>query len=69
LPLNGWIAFNIKDTLFLEEEESGYKKVLDSILGDSLSVLQITRYRHRYSISGSPLFYYAVIAKKIKEIP
>jgi len=68
LPLNAWIAFNIKDTLFLEEDVSGYKEALDSILGNSLLVLQTKRYRHRYSISGSPLYYYAVIAKKVKEI-
>ena len=68
LPCGAWVAFNIKDSLFLEEEASGYKEVLDSLMGDSLAVLQTRRYRHRYSISGVPLFYYAVIARKVKEI-
>ena len=68
LPLNAWVAFNIKDNYFIKEEGSGFKSLFDSMLGNSLMILQKRKYRHRLSITGVPLYYYAVIARKIKEI-
>jgi len=65
---DAWVAFNIKDTFLSKNDDSGFKKVLDSIVGDSFHVLQMKRYCHRLSISGNPLRYHAVVGKKVKNV-
>jgi hypothetical protein len=61
----GWLAFNIKDTFFLKSEKSGFSRLIKFLLmSDALEVHHLERYRHRISIDGRPLFYYAIIGKK-----
>ena len=64
----GWIAFNIKDRFMSEKDDSGYRCALDAMMGDSLDLLQTVQYRHRLSLAGDPLHYYAVIGRKLKDI-
>jgi hypothetical protein len=59
-----WVAFNIKDRFLSEEDDSGFKQLLGTMMGDSLSVLQDKRYCHRLSLSGEPLHYHAIVGKK-----
>jgi len=66
---SGWIAFNIKDRFVSEADESGYNDALRTMMGDSLEPLQIRRYCHRLSMSGEPLEYYAVVGRKLKDVP
>jgi len=65
---DAWVAFNIKDTFLSENDDSGFKNVLDSIVGDSFHVLQMKRYCHRLSITGNPLYYHAIVGKKVKKV-
>jgi predicted TPR repeat methyltransferase len=65
---DAWVAFNIKDTFLSKNDDSGFKNVLDSIVGDSFHVLQMKRYCHRLSLSGNPLHYHAIVGKKVKKV-
>lgn len=67
LDNGAWIAFNIKDRFLSENDDSGFRETLDAMMGDSLSVLQIKSYRHRLSLSGEPLQYYAIVGRKNKD--
>jgi predicted TPR repeat methyltransferase len=65
----GWVAFNIKDTFLQESDVSGFSRLTKHLLTtDVLEVHHLERYRHRISIEGYPLFYYALIGKKESDI-
>ena len=67
---SGWVAFNIKETFLLESDTSGFSRLIKQLLvNDALEVHHLERYRHRISIDGRPLFYYAVVGKKESDIP
>ncbi len=66
---HGWVAFNIKDR-FLEEEESGFSKLIRCMLDEGiLEHRDETHYRHRLSVHGDPLHYVAMVAEKRDEVP
>jgi predicted TPR repeat methyltransferase len=67
LENDAWIAFNIKDRYLDAEDDSGFRDTLDRMLEGSLSVLQKKRYRHRFSMSGKPIHYVAVVGQKIMD--
>ena len=61
----GWIAFNIKETFLQESDASGFSRLTKHLLtSDTLEIHHMERYRHRISIEGQPLFYYALVGKK-----
>lgn len=67
---NGWVAFNIKETFLDHSDQSGFSKfVRELIFSKFLDVYHIERYRHRLSMEGSPLFYFALIGRKSATIP
>lgn len=67
---SGWIAFNIKESFLLESDTSDFSSLIKSLLlNDALEVHHLERYRHRISIDGRPLFYYALVGKKEFDIP
>lgn len=67
---SGWIAFNIKDSFFLESDSSCLSDLIKSLLvSDVLEIHHLERYKHRLSIDGRPLFYYALVGKKEADIP
>ena len=47
-----WVAFNIKDRFLSEEDDSGYKEILHTMMGNGFTVLQDKCYCHRLSLSG-----------------
>lgn len=66
----GWIGFNIKETFLNESDESGFSRMIrELILSKYLDIYHLERYRHRLSVEGEPLYYYAIAAKKIADIP
>lgn len=70
VALSGWIALNIKETFLLESDTSGFSSLIKSLLvSDALEVHHLERYRHRISIDGRQLFYYALVGKKEFDIP
>jgi 2-polyprenyl-3-methyl-5-hydroxy-6-metoxy-1,4-benzoquinol methylase len=62
---NGWVAFNIKETFFDHSDKSGFSRLIrEMIFSEVLDLCHLQRYRHRYSIEGEPLYYFAIGAKK-----
>jgi len=67
---SGWIAFNIKESFLRESDLSGFSCLIKALLvNDALEVHHLERYRHRISIDGRPLFYYALVGRKKFNIP
>jgi len=65
-----WVAFNIKDTFFDKSDESGFSKMMrELIFSKYLDVYYIERYRHRLSIEGEPLYYFAIAGRKNSDVP
>lgn len=66
----GWLAFNLKEDFLQEAETSGFGRFIHRL--QQAGVIQIhayRRYRHRLSISGEPLHYVAMVARKLRDIP
>lgn len=61
----GWVAFNIRETFFGQSDHTGFAQLIrDLLFGEVLTLHHVERYRHRISIDGRPLFYYAIVAQK-----
>jgi SAM-dependent methyltransferase len=66
----GWVAFNIKETFFSRRDETGFSRALrELIFSQYLDVYHLERYRHRLSIDGEPLFYFAISGRKNADVP
>ncbi len=70
IQAEGWIAFNIKESFFDNSDESGFSKMIrELIFSKYLDVYHIERYRHRLSIEGEPLYYFAIAGRKKAGVP
>ena len=66
----GWTGFNIKETFFDNSDESGFSKMIrELIFSEYLDVYYIERYRHRLSLEGEPLYYFAIAGRKSADVP
>ena len=66
----GWIAFNIKETFLGESDSSGLAVFIKRLVaGEFMQLYHLERYRHRISIEGNPLYYCAVIGRKLAPMP
>ena len=65
IKTEGWVAFNIKETFLDKSDETGFSTTIrELIFSEFLDVYHIERYRHRLSIEGEPLYYFAVTGRK-----
>jgi len=65
-----WVAFNIKETFFDTNDDSGFSNMIRKLIFSKyFDVYYIERYRHRLSIDGEPLYYFAIAGRKLSEIP
>ncbi len=70
LNSEGWVAFNIKETFLERSDDSGFSRMIrDLIFSEYLNLYHIERYRHRLSIEGAPLYYFAVTGRKNADVP
>jgi hypothetical protein len=66
---DGWVAFNIRETFLDTSDDSGFSKLVKRLLQDNfLKLHHLERYRHRLSIEGNMLYYYAVVGRKRRNI-
>lgn len=66
----GWVGFNIKETFLNESDDSGFSRMIrELIFSKYMDMYHLERYRHRLSIEGEPLYYYAIAARKNADIP
>jgi predicted TPR repeat methyltransferase len=67
---NGWLAFNIKEDFLHASDRSGFSQMIRHLIQqDHIQPMCYRRYRHRLSITGQPLYYIAMIAKKHQPVP
>jgi predicted TPR repeat methyltransferase len=66
----GWVAFNIKQTFLEHSENTDFSRTIrELVFTDYLEIHHLERYRHRLSIDGEPIFYYAIAGKKTADVP
>ncbi len=66
---HGWVAFNIKDTFLDRSDSSGFSTLIrELIFSEYLDLYLIQRYRHRLSLEGEPLYYFALGGKKNDDV-
>ena len=65
----GWVAFNIKETFLDHEDASGFSRMIrELIFSRYLDLYHLERYRHRLSLAGEPLFYFALAGRKKADV-
>lgn len=66
----GWLAFNIKEAFLCERDPTGFCRLVRQLSREEIIQIQAyRRYRHRVSITGKPLYYVAMVARKLRDIP
>lgn len=66
---DGWIAFNVKETFLDRSDDSGFSQLIrELIFSEYLDLYHLRRYRHRFSIEGEPLYYFALGGKKTEDV-
>lgn len=67
---DGWLAFNIKETFLDHTEQNGFSRLVrELIFSKYLEVYHLERYRHRLSMEGTQLFYFAFVGRMTASIP
>ena len=70
IEAGGWIAFNIKDTFLAQQETTEFSRIVRQLVfTDYLEIHHLERYRHRLSIDGEPINYYAIAGQKTADVP
>ena len=66
---DGWIAFNVKETFLDRSDDSGFSQLIrELIFSEYLDLYHLQRYRHRFSIEGEPLYYFALGGRKTGDV-
>lgn len=67
---DGWLAFNIKESFLDHTEHTGFSRLVrELIFSKYLDIYHLERYRHRLSMEGTQLFYYALVGRMTVSIP
>jgi len=66
----GWLGITIKETFLSPDDDSGFSRLLRAMINDRIIDVQAhQRYCHRMSLDGRKLFYYAIVARKLRDVP
>ena len=66
---DGWVAFNVKETFLDRSDDSGFSELIrELIFSEYLDLYHLQRYRHRLSIEGEPLYYFALGGRKLADV-
>lgn len=67
---DGWLAFNLKQSFLDHREQGGFSRLVrELIFSEYLDVYHLELYRHRLSMEGTQLFYYALVGRMTASIP
>ena len=65
----GHLAFTIKEDFVSDGDASGFSRLISRALENGTMVLEAERrYRHRLSVTGEPLHYLAMVARKVRDL-
>lgn len=66
----GLLAFNIKEEFLDARYTHGFSELMRRMVNEGVVRLEATRrYRHRRSAGGEPIYYTAMVATKLRDIP
>lgn len=66
----GWVAFNIKESFLDRTDTTGFSELIRELMfSPYLELHHLERYRHRLSVDGKPIYYYAFGGKKLGDVP
>jgi SAM-dependent methyltransferase len=66
----GWIAFNVKEEFLSGEKQSGFDRLIKSMIAKGhVELHAYLRYLHRENVTGEKLYYVALIYRKTGSIP
>ncbi|MGH3532297.1 MAG: class I SAM-dependent DNA methyltransferase [Mycobacterium sp.] len=67
---NGWLAFNIKHSFLDPAEQTGFARLVRALIFSKyLHIYHLELYRHRLSMEGTQLFYYALVGRLTAPLP
>lgn len=70
IEVPGWVALTIKEDFLHEEDSSGFAGLIRDLSRQRVIQIQAyRRFRHRRSITGKPLYYVAMVARKLSNLP
>ncbi len=65
----GWVAVTIKEDFFREQDTSGFSRLIRKLSREEyVQIRAYRRYSHRRSISGNPLYYVAMVLRKVRDV-
>ncbi len=66
----GWIAMTIKEDFLRDCDRSGFSQLIHQLSDEAIIQIEAyRRFRHRVSITGEPLYYLAMVARKMCDVP
>ncbi|HWR48366.1 MAG TPA: methyltransferase domain-containing protein [Pseudonocardiaceae bacterium] len=66
----GLVAFTIKEDFVAKRDLSGFSSLIRRMFDEEvIRPLVEERYRHRLSVQGEPLYYIALVAEKVSDVP
>lgn len=66
----GWLAFNIKHSFLDADEQTGFSRLVRALIFSKyLDIYHLELYRHRLSMEGTQLFYYALVGRLTAPLP
>ncbi|MEQ8790311.1 MAG: hypothetical protein RIC55_28710 [Pirellulaceae bacterium] len=70
IEVGGWVAFTIKEDFLHERDTSGFSQAVRALNREQiLQTHAYRRFQHRVSMTGQPLYYVIVVAKKQNDVP
>lgn len=70
LSTPAWIAFNIKERFLSDRDSTGFSGLIAKMIDEGILDIHVQeRYQHRLSIEGEPLYYIALVGRKLSDIP
>ena len=65
----GWLAFNIKEEFIRDDDDTGFCRLIRRLNQDGIIRTEVYwRYCHRLTITGEPLYYAAMVARKLRDV-
>ena len=63
----GWAAFTVREDIMRQDHASGFAGLMDTLEQDGRLLTEVFwRYRHRYLATGEPVYYCAIIVRKLR---
>ena len=69
IEVDGWIAFNVREDFLGTRDYTGFSKLIDEMNKRGVICSHAySRYRHRLTMTGDPIYYIAMVARKRRDI-